>query len=97
MNCTRTSIIDAAVSTLLVVFGSALAATAVFFVIERDVHIAGFARTLLFIAVPASLAAFAFAAAPSRRPRAVALSALLLAGSVYGGELDHRKLLLRAG
>ena len=82
MNHTRTSIIDTATSTLLVVFGSALAATAVFFAIERDVYIAGFARTVLFIAVPASLAAVAFA--PSRRPRAVARCALLLAGSVYG-------------
>ncbi len=85
MNRTRNSIIDAVASTLLVVFGSALAATAVFFVIERDVYIAGFARTLLFIAVPASLAAVMFAAAPAaRRQRAAALSALLLVGSVYG-------------
>ncbi len=87
MNRTRTSIIDAAASTLLIVFGSALTATALFFVIERDVYIAGFARTLLFIAVPVALAAGVFAAAPSRRQRAVALSALLLVGGVYGGEL----------
>jgi hypothetical protein len=84
---TRTTIIDTVSSALLVVFGSALAATALFFVIERDAYIVGFARTLLFIAVPASLAAIAFTAAPSRRRRPFALIALLLAGSVYAGEV----------
>jgi len=39
VNRTRDSIIDAVASTLLVVFGSALAATAVFFVIERRLDI----------------------------------------------------------
>ena len=40
MNRDRTSIIDKTASALLVVFGSALAATALFFVIEWDVYIA---------------------------------------------------------
>jgi hypothetical protein len=87
VNRNRTSIIDTAASTLLVVFGSALVATALFFVIKRDVYIAGLARTLLFIAVPALLAAAAFAAAPSRRRRPFSLITLLLVGGVYGGEL----------
>ena len=87
MSRTRTSIIDTVSSALLLVFGSALAATALFFVIERDAYTVDFARTLLFIAVPASLAAVAFTAAPSRRRRPFALIALLLMGSVYGGEL----------
>jgi hypothetical protein len=53
VNRDRTSIIDATAGALLVVFGSALAATALFFVIERDVYVAGLARALLFIALPA--------------------------------------------
>jgi len=87
VNRDRTSIIDATAGALLVVFGSALAATALFFVIERDVYVAGLARALLFIALPALLAGAAFAAAPSRRRRPFALIALLLVGGVYGGEL----------
>jgi hypothetical protein len=87
VNRDRTSIIDTTAGALLVVFGSALAATALFFVIERDVYVAGFARALLFIALPALLAGAAFAAAPSRRRRPFALIALLLVGGVYGGEL----------
>jgi len=83
----RTSVIDAAASALLVAFGSALAATALFFVIEWHVYIAGLARPLLFIALPALLAAASFAAAPSRWRRPCALVALLLVGGVYGGEL----------
>jgi hypothetical protein len=87
VSSTRTSILDAAASTLLVVFGSALCATALFFLLERDLYIVGSTRALLFIALPASMAAAAFATAPSRRRRGSALLALLITGAVYGGEL----------
>jgi hypothetical protein len=87
VNRDRTSVIDTAASALLVTFGSALTATALFFVIEWDVYIAGLARPLLFIALPALLATACFAAAPSRRRRPCALVALLVVGGVYGGEL----------
>jgi len=87
VNRTRISIADAAASALLIGIGSALAATALFFTIEREVFVAGLARDLLFIALPASLAVAALAAAPSRRRRAYALVALLVAGGIYAAEL----------
>jgi hypothetical protein len=87
VNRTRNSKLDAAASVLLVAFGSALAATALFFVIERDAYVAGLPRALLFIGTPALLAAAAFAAAPTRRRRRFALIALLVAAGFYAGEL----------
>lgn len=79
--------VDTAASLVLVGLGAALAATALFFVLQRDSYLAGATRVFCFVALPAALALAAFAAAPSARRRPLALIALLFTAAIYTGEL----------
>jgi len=83
----RTAILDASASALLVALGSALAATALYFAIEREAYLADWRRVALFAVAPALAAATAFVAAPSARRRRFALFALVAAATVYAGEI----------
>ncbi|MBW2494829.1 MAG: hypothetical protein JRE43_08755 [Deltaproteobacteria bacterium] len=87
MSHNRTAILDAGASALLVVLGSALAATALYFAIEREAYLANWRRVALFAVAPTLAAAAAFVAAHSERRRRFAVFALVTAATIYAGEI----------